>query len=311
MDSTSRTVMPGRRIDRILEELSPEVVDHFTGCGSPIPEAVTGKRILDLGCGTGRDVFICAALAGPAGFVLGLDTEVESLKIARRNIESTLERFGHKEPNVAFRKGSIERLRDAEVADEDYDVAISNRAFSMVEDKHRALKEIYRVLKPGGEFHFSDVFCDRRLHPERSGEDMVPPEAEKALYMGDFLRMAARAGFLEPRVLSMRELDLGEPGHARFHAVTIRLFKIPDLESPEENYGQAAIYKGTIEGCRHRFALDSLNLFETGRALLIGGNTASILQKSRFAPHFVILGDKSRHFGPFTQGAGKTHPREG
>ncbi len=41
---------------RILEELPAEVVDRFSGCGSPIPEAIEGRRLLDLGCGTGRDV---------------------------------------------------------------------------------------------------------------------------------------------------------------------------------------------------------------------------------------------------------------
>lgn len=294
---------PERRIERIMHELAPEVVDHFTGCGSPVPECITGRRIIDLGCGTGRDVYVCAALAGPGGFVMGVDMEVDSLAIARRNVESTMERFGHKEPNVAFRKGSIEKLRDAEIADEDYDVVISNRAFSMVADKVRALKEILRILKPGGEFHFSDVFCDRRLRTETMEET-----GGSAMYEGDFLRLAVKAGFQAPRVLARTRLNAGEPHHAVYHAVTYRLFKIPEMETPEENYGQSATYLGTIDGCPHRFALDGENLFETGRACLIGGNTSLILEKSRLAGHFEVTGNRNIHFGPFHPGP-KPHPR--
>jgi hypothetical protein len=84
-----------------------------------------------------------------------------------------------------------------------------------------------------------------------------------------------------------------------FWPVTFRLFKVRHLEDGEEDYGQAALYLGTIPGCAHHFRLDAENLFETGRAEGIGGNTARILEASRFAPHFRILGDRSRHFGPF------------
>lgn len=291
---------PARRIERILAQLAPEVVDHYSGVGSPIPECIEGRRIIDLGCGTGRDVFVCAALAGQAGFVMGLDTEQAQLEIGRRNIEATIERFGWKVPNVAFRKGSIEKMRDAEIYDEDYDVAIANRALSLVPDPLKALREIYRILKPGGEFHTSDLFSDRRL----SATSELPGAV---MYEGDFARLAIKAGFSDPRVLSRRRVVVGEPHHAVFHAVTLRLFKIAELETPEEDYGQAATYLGTVEGCQHRFALDEANLFETGRAILIGGNTSAILRKSRFAPHFSICGDTSSHFGSFTRRA--PHPR--
>lgn len=291
---------PVRRIERILAQLAPEVVDHYSGVGSPIPECIEGRRVIDLGCGTGRDVFVCAALAGEGGFVMGLDTEQAQLEIGRRYIEATIERFGWKVPNVAFRKGSIEKMRDAEIYDEDYDVAIANRALSLVPDPLKALREIYRILKPGGEFHTSDLFSDRRLSHSAELPGAV-------MYEGDFARLARKAGFSDPRVLSRRRVHAGEPHHAVFHAVTLRLFKIAELETPEEDYGQAATYLGTVEGCAHRFALDEENLFETGRAILVGGNTAAILGKSRFSPHFSLCGDTRTHFGPFSH---KTpHPR--
>ncbi len=298
--------MPMSGLEKVLRQLDAEVVDHFTGCGSPIPESIKGCRVLDLGCGTGRDVYLCAALAGPKGFVMGLDFEDESLMIARRHVESTMEKFGHTEPNVAFRKGSIGALGDAGLAEEDFDVVISNRAFNLADKKLKGLREVYRVLKPGGEFYFSDVFSDRRL-PEGLDRDeaFAREHLDGAVYLGDFLRLVRKAGFCDPRIVSMSPLRVTDGDLAArldsvgFSAVTLRLFKVVELEEGEEDYGQSAIYQGTVEGFAHHFILDGINRFDTGKSVRVGGNTARIIKMSRFSPHFTICGDTSRHFGPF------------
>lgn len=299
---------PPRRFREILQKIPLEVSDRFTGCGSPIPEAVEGRRILDLGCGTGRDVFLCAALAGPHGYVLGVDREDELLAVARRHVEAAMERFGHPEPNVAFRKGNIENLEHVGLEDEGFDVVISNRALGLMPDKLRVLREVYRVLKPGGEFYFADVYADRRLAEGASNDPEVGREQlGGALYVGDFIRLGRTGGFADPRIVDRSPLQLADPdlqsrlGGVRFWAVTFRLFKVRDLEDGEEDYGQAARYLGTIPGCHHHFRLDADNHFETGRALRVGGNTARILAVSRLRPHFDLLGDQSLHFGPFSR----------
>ena len=198
-----------RRLARILEDLPAEVVERFSGCGSPIPEAIGNCRVLDLGCGTGRDAFLCASLAGPRGFVMGLDREPELLAVARRNVEEAMTRFGHPEPNVAFRQGLIENLAAAEFEDEGFDVVISNRALNLVPRKLAVLQEVHRVLKPGGEFYFADVYTDRRL-PEEIGSDpeVLREQLGGALYVGDFVRKARRAGFADPRIVSRSPLTL-------------------------------------------------------------------------------------------------------
>lgn len=295
-----------KRLREIMEMIPPEVADSFSGCGSPIPEAIVGKRILDLGCGTGRDVFLCAALAGSRGFVMGLDRQEQLLNIARKHAESIREKFGHKEPNTAFREGLIEKLEEAGLEDESFDVVISNRALNLVPDKLQVLREVHRVLKPGGEFYFADVYADRRLPADVAADPEVASERlGGALYVGDFVRMARKAGFSDPRIVARDPLKLADPDlHSRlggiiFWTVNFRLFKIPALEDGEEDYGQAAAYMGTIPGCAHHFSLDADNHFETGRAEKIGGNTARIIETSRLAPHFRILGNYDLHFGPF------------
>jgi len=299
---------PPRRLREILQKIPEDVVEQFSGCGSPIPEAIEGRRILDLGCGTGRDVFLCAALAGPAGFVMGLDREADLLAVARRQVEVAMERFGHPEPNVAFRLGNIENLEHAGLDDEGFDVVISNRALGLVPDKLKVLREVYRVLRPGGEFYFADVYSDRRP-PETVAIDpeVVREQLGGALYVGDFLRLARRAGFADPRIVERSPLHLADSdlqsriGGAVFWAVTFRLFKVWDLEDGEEDYGQAALYGGSIPGCAHHFRLDAENHFEAGRARRVGGNTARILAASRLRHHFRLLGDQSLHFGHFVR----------
>ncbi|MBI5444354.1 MAG: methyltransferase domain-containing protein [Deltaproteobacteria bacterium] len=297
---------PPRRLRDILARIPSEVVERFSGCGSPVPEAIEGRRVVDLGCGTGRDAYLCAALVGPSGFVMGLDREEQHLALARRNVEPAMGALGYAEPNIAFRKGSIEAMAEAGIEDECFDVAISNRALNLVPDKLRVLREVFRVLMPGGEFYFSDVYADRRLPEEVAREpEVIREQLGGALYVGDLVRLARRAGFIEPRIVARCPLALADPdlqarlGGVQFWAVTFRLFKVLELEDGEEDYGQAALYRGTIHGCAHHFILDADNQFETGRIRRVGGNTALILQRSRLAPHFKVFGSRNRHFGPF------------
>ena len=62
-----------------------EITSKFYGCGSPVPDAIEGMTILDLGCGTGRDVYLAAGLVGENGKVLGVDMTKEQLEVAKRH----------------------------------------------------------------------------------------------------------------------------------------------------------------------------------------------------------------------------------
>jgi hypothetical protein len=141
------------------------------------------------------------------------------------------------------------------------------------------LSEAWRVLADGGEFYFSDVYCDRRLpediraHPVLLGECLGG-----AMYVEDFRRLCVRTGFTDPRVLEGHEIEVLDPalrellGEAKFYSITYRLFKVPGrLESICEDYGQYVVYKGTIDGHPHAYSLDDHHRIEKNKPFLVCG----------------------------------------
>jgi len=63
----------------LLKTIHDEVHAKFYGCGSPIPLALEGQTVLDLGCGTGRDSYLLSQLVGPKGMVIGVDMTDEQV----------------------------------------------------------------------------------------------------------------------------------------------------------------------------------------------------------------------------------------
>jgi len=289
----------------ILAQIHPEVLDKFYGCGSPIPPALEGRTVLDLGCGSGRDCYVLSKLVGPTGRVIGVDMTPEQLDVARRHADYHAERFGHAASNVEFRHGFIEDLRAAGVEDASVDVVVSNCVVNLSPDKRRVFAEVLRVLKPGGELYFADVFADRRVPAGLAADPVLLGEClGGALYTEDFRRMLGALGVADHRVVTSRRLDLRDPeveakvGMIAFSSLTVRAFKLA-LEDRCEDYGQVARYRGTIPGAPHAFALDDHHLFRTGMPVLVCGNTAAMLGETRLASHFEISGDRSTHYGLF------------
>lgn len=293
-------------LKQVVREIDAEIVDRFYGCGSPIPPFLDGCTVLDLGCGTGRDVYVASKLVGEGGHVIGVDMTEEQLDVGRRHVKSMTRKFGYRRPNVEFRKGYIEDLEALGVDDDSVDVVISNCVINLSLDKRRVFKEILRVLKPGGEICFSDVFAGRRVPTHLKDDPVLHGEClAGAMYLEDFRRLLRELGCPDYRTVSKRRIALGgaeiekKIGMVDFHSLTIRAFKLDDLEDICEDYGQVAVYKGTISGHPHFFDLDDHHRFISGKPMLVCGNTASMLQRTRFGEHFDIRGDRSVHYGPF------------
>lgn len=301
---------PHPEIIKIMKQIPREIMEKFYGCGAPLPLGIDGLRVLDLGSGSGRDCYICSKLVGEKGTVTGIDMTDEQLSIAREHAESYAATLGYATTNLRFVKGFIERLDDAGIADASQDIVISNCVVNLSPDKPRVLREAYRVLANGGEFYFSDVYCDRRL-PEavRKHEVLWGECVSGALYVEDFKRIARDVGFTDPRVLASAPIEINDPelkdvvGEAKFYSITYRLFKLPDaLETLCEDYGQVAIYKGTIPGHRHAYDLDDHHRFVTNKPMLVCGNSAAMVGDSWLGQHFTVIGDRSVHYGLFDCG---------
>lgn len=304
--SCSTKNMP-RAYRKIIRKIDKEIKDHFYGCGSPIPDVLAGQTVLDLGCGTGRDCYLISKLVGEEGHVIGVDMNEDQLAIAKKHQDKMASQWGFKQSNLTFKQGYIEDLQALDIEDESIDIVISNCVINLSPFKEAVFKEIWRVLKPGGELYFSDVFVDRRLpkaiseHPVLQGECLGG-----ALYTEDFRRLMNQVGWLDFRYTNTSKSAINNPkleaiiGNANFYSRTVRAFKLPALlEDRCENYGQIAIYQGDLPGSEQRFALDDTLTFYRDEPQLVCGNTAAMLEETRFAPYFKILGDRSQHFGSF------------
>ena len=163
--------------------------DLGLGCGLPTQYAGINKgdHVLDLGSGAGNDCFVARTLVGKEGNVTGIDFTDAMLQKANNNLEKT----GFK--NIKFVKGDIEEMP---LADNAFDVVISNCVLNLVPDKTKAFTEIYRVLKPGGHFCISDAVISGNL-PKKIQEaaEMYAGCVSGAIQKKDYIEILKTQGF--------------------------------------------------------------------------------------------------------------------
>ena len=134
----------------LLEVIPLAVRERFVGVGNPfaLGPIRPGEAVLDLGCGAGFDAFIASQLVGPAGRVVGIDLSPEMLAIAEAELREA------KSPQIEFQVAQVEVLP---FPDASFDVALSNGVLNLIPDKAAALREIFRVLRPGGRLQACDI----------------------------------------------------------------------------------------------------------------------------------------------------------
>jgi len=132
-----------------------------------------GDAVLDVGCGAGVDTLCAALLAGPGGTITGADASPHMLDRARANLAAMddavppARRAPKQSAPIRFVETGAESLP---FAANSFDVVISNGLFSLVVDKPAALREIHRVLRPGGRLRLADQILDG---PAPQGADVV------------------------------------------------------------------------------------------------------------------------------------------
>jgi arsenite methyltransferase len=163
--------------------------DLGLGCGLPTQFAKIkkGDIVIDLGSGAGNDAFVARAETGETGKVIGIDFTPAMIDKARVNAE----KLGFH--NVEFRQGDIEQMP---VSADFADVIVSNCVLNLVPNKNAVIKEIFRVLKPGGHFSISDIVLVGELPDAlREAAEMYAGCVSGAIQKDAYLSLIATNGF--------------------------------------------------------------------------------------------------------------------
>ncbi len=268
---------------RLLEAIPEEILARDYGCGDPSRHVRPGDTVLDLGCGAGKICYIAAQLVGPDGSVIGVDMNDEMLALARRHQAAVAERIGG--DRVRFLKGYIQdlaldleamerhlaehpvrsaadyaRLQDWQarqrreaplIPDASVDLVISNCVLNLVrdEDKAQLVREIFRVLRPGGRVAISDIVSDEPV-PARLKAD---PELWSGCVSGAFQEEAFLQAFEAAGFVAVRyERWQAEPWRVvegiEFRSVTLTAVKPEGGECIDR--GHAVIYRGPYKEVR-------------------------------------------------------------
>lgn len=150
--------------DQWLEGIPEISIESFAGTGNPFSMGLLqpGERVVDVGSGAGIDSLIAARMVGSEGRVIGVDMTPAMLEKARRSADEG----GF--TTVSFHQGLAESLP---VLDSWADVVISNGVLNLTPDKDAALREMARVLKPGGRLQIGDILVQKPV-PESAKRDI-------------------------------------------------------------------------------------------------------------------------------------------
>jgi arsenite methyltransferase len=173
----------------LLDAIPPEALASFAGVGYHLDLAALAPRehVLDLGSGSGTDVFCAAVQVGRFGRVVGLDFTDEQLAKARRLRDR--DRFAQ----VDFVDGTIDELP---FEDGSFDVVISNGVINLSPIKHRVFAEAARVLRPGGRLALADIVSGRPLRERtRRNVELWAACIAGAIPRDSYLRALEAAGF--------------------------------------------------------------------------------------------------------------------
>lgn len=309
--------------DRELLALLPqEIIDKDYGCGDPSRYVKPGDTVLDLGSGGGKVCYMAAQLVGPQGHVIGVDMNDDMLALARKYQADMAAKLGG--DRVRFVKGYIQDLgldveaMDSHLAahpvtdaaslaglkawqarqrherplipDHSVDLVISNCVLNLVDDgdKQQLVREIFRVLKPGGRAAISDIIADEPV-PAHLKQD---PELWSGCLSGafeeqEFTRAFAEAGFAGVCL----DRWSGEPWRVvegiEFRAVTLLAAKGHGRECLD--LGHAVIYRGPYA----EILDDEGHLFPRGERIAVCERTFRFLTEGPFKQDFIGIEPKT------------------
>ena len=228
--------------ERWLEDIPEGSIESFAGTGNPFSLGILqpGERVVDVGSGAGLDSLNAARMVGPDGWVIGVDMTPAMLDKARR---SALEGGS---TNVEFRQGLAESLP---VLDVWADVVISNGVLNLLPDKGAALREMARVLLPGGRLQIGDILVQKPV-PESSKRkiDLWTGCIAGALLGTELAATVVAAGFVAFEITWSADVFGGAPQSSSAAAFGTRGINFRARKAASEQERAAAWAALTCEG---------------------------------------------------------------
>ncbi|MBI2311433.1 MAG: methyltransferase domain-containing protein [Betaproteobacteria bacterium] len=301
---------------RLLAALPREVIEKDYGCGDPSAYVRPGDVVLDLGSGAGKICYMAAQLAGPRGRVIGVDMNDEMLAVARKYQREMARRLGGH--HVAFLKGYIQDLaldvaameawladrpvrtaadlaslkawqdeqrRNAPlIADGCVDLVISNCVLNLVDekDKTRVIREIFRVLKPGGRVAISDIVADEPVPGHlKSNPELWSGCISGAFVETEFLRAFADSGFVAVSIDKWDHKPWRVVEGIEFRSVTVTAVKGEGAACLDR--GHAVIYRGPYAETRD----DENHVYPRGERIAVCERTFRLLTEGPYKNDFI------------------------
>lgn len=214
-----------------LDPLPPKAIASFAGVARPFTaDAIRpGDDVLDIGSGSGTDALIASRIVGPSGSVVGLDMTTAMREVLAANAAE----MGADHVRVVSGNAEDVPLRDGAVS-----AVTSNGVLNLVPDKPKAMREIFRVLGPGGRVQIADIVVRDppsdacRAQPQLWAECIVG-----AVTRGRYLELLEEAGFQDVRIVQEVDYFRASPSEetrevaASFgaHAVVVQAVKPSEI----------------------------------------------------------------------------------
>lgn len=274
----------------VFNRLSEDVKKRYYGSGIAIPEKLAGKRVLDIGSGSGSLVFILSKLVGPDGYVVGIDMSDGLVETAKSQAEYHWRLWGHSKPNFEFRLANAEQLNKLGLQPESFDLIVSNGVFCLLPDKNRVFSHAFNLLKAGGPFCLNDVYAEKDPPPQyRDNETLWCLGTTGAMRWDTLAPMAKGVGFTTPCLTQAAPINIIKEEYntmlenTRFVCAGWRLFKLPD---GAHRGASRVTYNGKIPGFPVEFTWDVDLTFKKDQAVDVDSELATVLSSSYLSDSF-------------------------
>jgi arsenite methyltransferase len=209
-----------------LDSIPEQAIESFAGVGYyfHLARLKDGETVLDLGSGSGMDVFAAAWQVGPGGSVTGVDITPEQLAQSERLRSAT---------NVSFRRARIEELP---FDDGSFDAVISNGVVNLSADKRRVFAEAARVLRPGGRLALADIVTERQIAARTACQaDLwaacIAGASQSDLYLEDIASAGLVLQVIQPNLSYRFTSERAQRTSARYGAHSVSLLALKPVPS--------------------------------------------------------------------------------